>query len=268
MYGWRGRVGIVSPSRGDTSLYEFYKVVPEGIMAVPTSLGVKRLATDQLAAVVERYQAAVQDLDYEECDVILLGGTPPVTSGDPGTERRLVEAAQAITKAKIFTGVQAELEALKAVGARRIAVGSPYTAELNDKWRRYFEGHGFQVAGIEGLGIDRNVELAKLPVYASYRLARRLFEDYGDVDAIHLTCPRWATLPNLARLEDDLGIPVTSSSQAQIYGSLYRLRVRDRIRGFGSLLESLSRLATDPSSRTDSAIGVSCEDPLLRPSHR
>jgi maleate isomerase len=75
-------------------------------------------------------------------------------------------------------------------------------------------------------------------------VARRLFEEYPDVDAIHLTCPRWPTVVNLTRLEQDLGVPVTSSSQAQVYGALSRLGIHDRITGFGSLLE---RLATEAS---------------------
>ena len=240
MYGWRGRVGIISPARGDTSLYEFYKVVPEGIIAVPTSLGVQRLTSDQLSAVLDRYEDAVRDLVYEECDVIALSGTPPVTSGVAGTEERLLERARALTSVPVFTGVGAEVEAIRAVGGKRIAVGSPYTADLNEKWKRYFTGKGFDVVAVEGVGIEKNIELAKLPIHTSYRVARDLYEKYPDVDAIHLTCPRWATIVNLARLEQDLGIPVTSSSQAQIYASLSRLRVRDRISGFGSLLEKLA----------------------------
>ena len=35
---------------------------------------------------------------------------------------------------------------------------------------------------------------------------------------MHLTCPRWGTITVLERLEQDLGVPVTSSSQSTIYG--------------------------------------------------
>lgn len=239
MYGWRGRVGMVSPSRGDTSIYEFYKVMPEGLVAVPASLGVQRLTTDQLSAVLDRYEAAVREMVYEECDVIVLGGTPPVTSGQPGTEERLQERARSVASVPVLLGVQAEVEALRAIGARRIAVGSPYTEELNTKFQRYFIQKGFDVVGTKAHKVERNVEIAKLPEYVSYRLARELFAEYGDVDAIHLTCPRWATIGNLERLEQDLGIPVTSSSQSIFYGVLRRLRIRDRITGYGSLLARL-----------------------------
>ena len=29
MYGWRARIGHVAPSRGDTLVYEFYKIFPK-----------------------------------------------------------------------------------------------------------------------------------------------------------------------------------------------------------------------------------------------
>lgn len=37
MYGWRARIGHVAPSRGDTLLYEFYKMFPEGFKPAVTS---------------------------------------------------------------------------------------------------------------------------------------------------------------------------------------------------------------------------------------
>ncbi len=62
MYGWRGRVGSINPSRGDTLMYEFYKAAPEGVMIVPTALGVTAVRADQLNAILDRYEAAVREM--------------------------------------------------------------------------------------------------------------------------------------------------------------------------------------------------------------
>jgi hypothetical protein len=32
MYGWRAFIGVIASGRGDTFMYEFYKVVPEGVV--------------------------------------------------------------------------------------------------------------------------------------------------------------------------------------------------------------------------------------------
>lgn len=243
MYGWRGRVGLVHPSRGDVMMYEYYKAAPDGVILVPAALNVRRLTPDQLDRVLDGYQSAVEDLAYEDVDVIVLGGSPPVTMKGYGFERQMVERAQAVTRAQVLALIRAEVEALQAVGARRIAVGAPYTTELTEKFAAYFREAGFEVVATRCLDIERNVEIAKLPEHASYRLARQLFQEAPGVDAIHLTCPRWPTLLSLEQLEQDLGVPVTSSSQSVLYATLRRLNVRDRLVGFGSLVE---KLATEP----------------------
>lgn len=249
MYGWRGRVGFVLPSRGDTFIYEFCKMAPEGVIPVAAALGVQRLVADQLSAIIDRYVAAARELVYEECDVICLSGTPPITTGLPGTEQRLLEAARALTSVPVFTGIQTEVEAMRVMGMRRVAVATPYTDELNAKFQAYFTSQGFEVVAVKGLGIERNVDISKLPIHASYRMARQVFLEHPDVDGIHLTCPRWATVVNLDRLEQDLGVPVTSSSQAHAFGAFWRLHLRQRITGFGSLLERLATIApyTEPA---------------------
>jgi len=43
MYGWRARIGHVAPSRGDTLVYEFYKMFPEGFMMLNTTGTVRQL---------------------------------------------------------------------------------------------------------------------------------------------------------------------------------------------------------------------------------
>ncbi len=238
MYGRRGRVGLISPSRGDTLIYEFCKMAPDGVMPVPASLGVQHLTREHLDAVLDRYEAAVREMVYEECDVINLGGTPPVTSGQPGVEERLLARARAV--ADVFTHVQAEVEAMRAAGMSRAAVVAPYTHDLTAKFQAYFRTKGINVVGVKSLGIERNVDIAKLPVDASYRLAVEAYREHPEADGVHLTCPRWATVVNLDRLEQDLGIPVTSSSQAVAFAAFRRLDIRDRITGFGSLLEKLA----------------------------
>src|SRR5215510_2949233 len=49
-----------------------------------------------------------------------------------------------------ITSAQAVGRALKALGARRIALVSPYSEEVNERARRYFGRHGLDVAVVDG----------------------------------------------------------------------------------------------------------------------
>jgi hypothetical protein len=45
MYGWRARIGNISPTAGAEILpYEFYRVAPEGVTFVSTNLVIRRRA--------------------------------------------------------------------------------------------------------------------------------------------------------------------------------------------------------------------------------
>jgi len=93
-------VGIVNPSRGDVLMYEYYRAAPPGVIVVPTALNLKRLTAEELERVLASYEAAVADLAYEECDVIVLGGSPPVTFKGHGFERDLLARAQRHERAR------------------------------------------------------------------------------------------------------------------------------------------------------------------------
>ena len=43
MYGWRARIGHVAPSRGDTLVYEFYQMFPEGFMLLNSTGTIRQL---------------------------------------------------------------------------------------------------------------------------------------------------------------------------------------------------------------------------------
>lgn len=231
---------MVHPSRGDTLMYEYYRAAPPGVVIVPAALNLKELSAAELDRVYEAYEAAVADLAYEEVDIVVLGGSPPVTHKGYGFEQVLIERAQRLVKAPVIALVRCEVEALRAVGAKRIAIGAPYTPALTEKFAAYFRDAGFDVVATRCLGISRPVEMAQLPLDRSAEVVRALAHEAPEADAIHLTCPRWPTVANLDALEREIGKPVTSSSQSVLYATLSRLGIHDAIRGHGSLLERLA----------------------------
>src|SRR5215210_6917427 len=79
MYGWRARIGHVAPSRGDTLVYEFYKMFPEGFMMLNTTGTVRQLVDSDFAAQLERIDEAVKDLVDNNCDSIIFSGSPLFT---------------------------------------------------------------------------------------------------------------------------------------------------------------------------------------------
>jgi len=240
MYGWRARIGHVAPSRGDTLVYEFYKIFSEGFMILNTTGTVRQLVDGDFEKHLERIEEAVQDLVENQCDSIIFSGSPLFTRLPFGSDRQLGQKLSDKFGVPVAAGLTAEMEALKAMNCKKLVVGTPYPEELNDRLKRHLEASGLEVLQIAGYGVRKNADLTDLPVHASYKIAKRLYAKAGDADGVFIACPRWPTLPDVELLEQEIKKPVVTSSLACIWYAMKLIDVKENVRGFGRLMASLA----------------------------
>jgi maleate isomerase len=240
MYGWRARIGHVAPSRGDTLVYEFYKIFSEGFMILNITGTVRQLVDGDFEKQLERIEEAVQDLVENQCDSIIFSGSPLFTRLPFGSDRQLGQKLSDKFGVPVAAGLTAEMEALKAMNCKKLVVGTPYPEELNDRLKRHLEASGLEVLQIAGYGVRKNADLTDLPVHASYKIAKRLYAKAGDADGVFIACPRWPTLPDVELLEQEIKKPVVTSSLACIWYAMKLIDVKENVRGFGRLMASLA----------------------------
>src|ERR1041385_6579308 len=125
MYGWRARIGHVAPSRGDTLVYEFYKIFSEGFMILNTTGTVRQLVDGDFEKQLERIEEAVQDLVENQCDSIIFSGSPLFTRLPFGSDRQLGQKLSDKFGVPVAAGLTAEVEALKAMNCKKLVVGTP-----------------------------------------------------------------------------------------------------------------------------------------------
>jgi maleate isomerase len=239
MYGWRARIGHVAPSRGDTLVYEFYKMFPEGFMILNTTGTVRQLVDKDFERQLQRIEEAVEDLVENHCDSIIFSGSPLFTRLSFGADREMGRRLTDKFGVPVAAGLTAEIEALKAMNIKKLVVGTPYEEEINQRLKRYLEASGFQVLEISGYGVRKNAQLTDLPVHASYKIAKRLYSGPREADGIFIACPRWPTISDVALLEEEIGKPVVTSSQACIWYALKLIHIKQNVSGFGRLMASL-----------------------------
>jgi maleate cis-trans isomerase len=128
------------------------------------------------------------------------------------------------------------VEALRAVGARRLSVATPYPEWNNQRLRAYLEAQGFEVLNVEGepraagagnQGI--NDQSPESVVDFATRACR------PDADALLCSCTAWRSVEAVDVLERRTGKPVVTSNQATIWTAMRALGVKETIRGFGRL---------------------------------
>jgi maleate isomerase len=115
----------------------------------------------------------------------------------------------------VVTPSSAGLAALKALGAKRIALLTPYLTETTAPVVRYFETNSIAVkrCGCFGLGDDR--DMARIDLDALVEAAVSL--DDPDVEALFLSCTSLPAVDVIEAIETRIGKPVVSSNQATLW---------------------------------------------------
>jgi maleate isomerase len=108
------------------------------------------------------------------------------------------------------------VDALGVLGVRRIAIGSPYDADLTRRLARFLAEAGHEVVGGAFLGLDGDI--ARVDSNSVYQLARAT--DTPEADAVFLSCTNLRTFDVLAAAERDLGKPVLSANQVSMWAAL------------------------------------------------
>lgn len=238
MYGWRARVGLVAPSRGDVMMYEFNQVAPPGVMCTPYILNLKELVNEELQSVNQRYEEAVRALDRERVDVIYVGGTPPQIVNGLEAYSQLATRLRSLTDIPLITCMEGEVAALRGNGVTRAAVLTPHEEDLNKRFRGLLEAEGIEVVALRGIGLRPAFEISFITDYEVSRHLLSLSQDTGsDSDGVYMTCGRWPSINRLWELEEVTGKRVMSSSQTWIWSTLTRLGIRPRPGRWGSLFD-------------------------------
>lgn len=169
----------------------------------------------------------------ERIDVLAYGCTSgTMVIGEDTVFARLREARPGVACTSPITGA---LAGLKALGARRIALLTPYVDRINQMMRRYIEERGVEVPVMGSFNHEDDNEVARI---SAPSLEAAILELGGerDVDAVFISCTSMRIAALVEGLEARLGKPVTSSNHAMAWHALRLAGYRDSVPGFGRLM--------------------------------
>lgn len=232
------RIGLIIPSSNTTMEFEFWRLVPPGITVHTGRVSLVNVDVESLERMAEEVVKEVEKLSTAEVGVVVYGCTSGSLLKGLGWERDLREKIERVAGVKAVTTAGAVVDALRALGVKRVAVATPYIEEINVRERMFLESSGFTVARIKGLGIVKNADIGKQPPEVAYRLALEVVRGI-DVDAVFISCTNFRTLEIIDPLESRLGIPVVSSNTASAWAALRALGVKERVNIGGKLLREL-----------------------------
>jgi len=130
------------------------------------------------------------------------------------------------------TASTAALDALKALGAKRISLATPYPEELAKLQEEFLRGNGVEVLRTMWMS-KRTMPASEVSAETAYSLAVESNE--VESQAIFISCVALHTIELIEKLEEDLKKPVITSSQATMWRLLRLAKVNAKIKGYGQL---------------------------------
>jgi len=177
-----------------------------------------RVTPEELNRMVEASDLAAVSLADSPVDVIAYACLVAVMCRGVGAavevERRLDAALPgAPRRPPVVSSAGALIDALRALGATRVALVTPYLRPLAEQVADTFRGEGFVVTDLVALEVADNVAVGRLDPHGLPPIARRI--DTGAVDAVVLSaCVQMPSLPVVQEVEDELGVPVVTAATA------------------------------------------------------
>ncbi len=235
MYGWRARLGILTPSSNIVTEPEYVLMTPDGVSCHYQKFEFTGGGVQALKNLENLLPDATTLISHARPSAVAMCCTGGSFAGGFGYDKQLIKKMEAKSGgAQATTSSTAMIEAFKALGIKKVSLAVPYLEEVAMAEKKFVEDHGFEVVDIKWLGLHDSIEIAGVPQEVVYKLARDV--DGPDNEAVFMSCIAMHTADIIEALEVDLGKPVVSSNQATMWHLLRLSGINESIDGFGELL--------------------------------
>ena len=234
------RIGLIVPSSNVTVETEVPALLarhPEAGFSFHSSrMRMHRVSPEELRAMNDQRERCVDELADAGVDALLYACLVAIMAQGPGEHRRVEEAVRAqLPGTAILSSAGALVDGLAALGARRIALVTPYLRPLAEQVVAYLEAEGVEVVDWAALEVGDNAEVGCIPGDRVMAAARGL--DLTGADALVISaCVQMPSLELVEPAEREFGLPVLSAATAGAYALLRALDLPPVLPGAGHLL--------------------------------
>jgi maleate isomerase len=239
--GPRGVIGVMTPGPNVVVENEMMDLRPPGVINAIDRYYVpnQSIQRDEDWSIIMRHVSAHLDesvarLNEALIDHLILGMSSQSFMGGVEGSFALLDHLREMSGVEVTQGAQAAEAAFKEVGARRIALVTPYYPVIEKNAVAYFEGRGFEVTHVEGLKCRSIIEVASQTPETLRAAMHKANESKPDAILQLGTNLPFGRLA--AQLEEEIDRPVWAVGTVIYWKALRAMGIADRYTGFGSLL--------------------------------
>ncbi|MEJ2885270.1 aspartate racemase/maleate isomerase family protein [Actinomycetospora aeridis] len=255
-------VGMIVPSSNLTMETELPRMLAAREQVIPDERFVfhaararmQHVTPEQLQAMNAQATRAATELADARPDVVATACLVAIMAQGPGfhctAEDDITGALRAEgSSAPVVSSAGALISGIAALGAKRVAIVTPYMKPLTQAVVDYLTDAGVEVVDSLSLEVPDNLAVARLDPADLREHHRKL--DLSGADALVLSaCVQMPSLPSIEAVQDEVGLPVLSAATATTFRILSSLGLSTRVPGAGALL---SGSVADPGDVTRAA---------------
>jgi maleate isomerase len=200
----------------------------------------RSVTPEELRAMNEQTARAAAELADARCEVIATACLVALMAQGPGYHCTAEDDIRAVLREEdalvpVVSSAGALLDGLRALGARKMAMVTPYEKPLTKLVAEYLEAGGVEVHDALSLEVSDNQAVAALDPLALQQHWKRL--DLSGCDALVLSaCVQMPSLASIDPVERECGLPVLSAATATTFAMLDALGLHTRVPRAGRLL--------------------------------
>lgn len=241
------RIGQIVPSSNTTMETEIPAMLrsregmlPERFTFHASRMRMKKVTKEELAQMDGDSDRCALELSDARVDVLGYACLVAIMSMGRGyhrvSEKRLHDrTVDNGGPAPVVTSAGALIDGLRHLGAKKIAVLTPYMKPLTALVVDYIEHEGIEVLDAISLEIPDNLDVGARDPKAPIEISRRL--NTANCDAVVLSaCVQMPSLPSIQPVEDRIGLPVLSAAVCTTWQMLRTLDLETVVPDAGMLL--------------------------------
>ncbi|MCM3759876.1 Asp/Glu racemase [Alkalihalobacillus oceani] len=224
-------------------LQERMKMKPETFTFHSARMRMMHVNPEELKKMDVDSDRCALELSDARCDVLAYACLVAIMCQGAGyhhvSEERLSKVVEEnAEKAPIVSSAGALIEGIEKIGAKRVAIITPYMKSLTNQVIEYLHASGIEVVDSISLEVADNLEVGRLDPKNLIEHAEKL--NIKNADAVVLSaCVQMPSLPSIQEVENRLGIPVLSAATATVYKILTQLKLEPVVPNAGKLLSGV-----------------------------
>lgn len=139
--------------------------------------------------------------------------------------------------AKTTNPAQAASVSLKTLKAKKVGILTPYEKGVNKLVQKSMEDRGFEIPVFGSFNENHDPTVASINKDSLIRAIRKMLSN-AKVDAIFISCTSVKIADSITEIENEIGVPVTSSNHALAWHCLRLAGINDLIPESGKLFQT------------------------------